>query len=70
MKAKTKLHLKLIIIAIPSFIAGFLSSPMVDNPVWEIPSVISGALGAPFLLILFYFLIIWIFPDAFEDFEI
>jgi len=63
LKKKILLDLRLLIIAIPSFITGFLSSPFVENKIFDIAPVLSGISGAPALLIILYLIISWMFYD-------
>lgn len=62
-KKKILLDLRLLVIAIPSFIAGFLSSPFVENKIFDIDPILSGMSGAPALLIIPYLIISWMFHD-------
>ncbi|NJN27168.1 MAG: hypothetical protein HC819_14910 [Cyclobacteriaceae bacterium] len=65
LKKKILLDLRLIIIAIPSFIVGFLSAPFVENKFFNVNPFISGVCGAPALLIIIYLIISWMFYDYF-----
>lgn len=66
-KKKILLDLRLLLFAIPSVCFGWLSSPFVENKMFDIPALFSGFLAAPALLIVPYLIISWIFYDYFYN---
>jgi undecaprenyl pyrophosphate phosphatase UppP len=68
-KKKIRLDLKLLLIAIPSFIIGFLCSPFVETPLFDINPFISGICGAPAFLIIPYLIISWLFYKEIKNFK-
>ena len=66
-KKKILLDLRLLLFAIPSVCFGWLSSPLLENKMFDIPALFSGFLAAPSLLIVPYLIISWIFYDYFYN---
>ena len=66
-KKKILLDLRLLLFAIPSVCFGWLSSPFLENKMFDIPALFSGLLAAPALLIVPYLIISWIFYDYFYN---
>ncbi len=66
-KKKILLDLRLLLFAIPSVCFGWLSSPFLENKMFDIPALFSGFLAAPALLIVPYLIISWIFYDYFYN---
>lgn len=63
LKKKILLDLRLLVIAIPSFVTGPLSSPFVENKIFDIGPLLSGMSGTPALIIMPYLIISWMFFD-------
>ena len=63
LKKKILLDLRLLVIAIPSFITGFLSSPFAEYKIFDIDPLLSGMSAAPALIIIPYLIISWMFYD-------
>lgn len=66
-KKKILLDLRLLLLAIPSVCFGWLSSPFLENKMFDIPALFAGVLSAPALLIVPYLIISWIFYDYFYN---
>jgi len=65
LKKKILLDLRLIVIAILSFIFGILSSPLVENPIFDIDSTLSLIIAAPAIPIILYLIFSWMFYEYF-----
>ena len=65
LKKKILLDLRLIVIAIPSYIVGFLCSPFVEKKFFDVHPFLSGVCGGYVLFIIIYLIISWMFYDYF-----
>jgi len=67
LEKKILLDLRLFIILVPLFVAGFLSAPFVQNKFFDISPILSGICAAPALVIILYLVISWMFYDYFYE---
>lgn len=65
LKKKILLDIRLLVICVPAIIAGWFSSPIIDEPVWNINPFLSGICSAAALMISVYLFASWVFYDYF-----